>query len=43
MTGMKISHQVLIFDPAAHSRFWAWEPGGTVDAEDDWYMVFVRS
>lgn len=44
MTGMKINHQVVVFDAAelaAESRFWAAVLGGTVDAEDDWHMVFV--
>jgi predicted enzyme related to lactoylglutathione lyase len=44
MTGMKINHQVVVFDAAelaAESGFWAAVLGGTVDAEDDWHMVFV--
>jgi predicted enzyme related to lactoylglutathione lyase len=44
MTAMKINHQVVVFDAAelaAESRFWAGVLGGTVDAEDDWHMVFV--
>jgi predicted enzyme related to lactoylglutathione lyase len=41
---MKIKYQVVVFDAAdlaAESRFWAGVLGGTVDAEDDWHMVFV--
>jgi len=41
---MKINHQVVVFDAAdltAESTFWAGVVGGTVDAEDDWHMVFV--
>ncbi len=41
---MKINHQIVVFDAsdlAAESRFWAGVLGGTVDAEDDWHMVFV--
>jgi predicted enzyme related to lactoylglutathione lyase len=41
---MRINHQVVVFDAAdlsAESRFWAGVLGGTVDAEDDWHMVFV--
>lgn len=41
---MKINHQVVVFDAAdltSESRFWAGVLGGTVDAEDDWHMVFV--
>ena len=44
MTVMKLSHQVVVFDAddlAAESSFWAEVLGGTVDAEDDWHMVFV--
>jgi predicted enzyme related to lactoylglutathione lyase len=44
MTAMRINHQVVVFDAAelaAESRFWAGVLGGTVDAEDDWHMVFV--
>jgi catechol 2,3-dioxygenase-like lactoylglutathione lyase family enzyme len=41
---MKINHQVVVFDTAdlnAESSFWSALLGGTVDAEDDWHMVFV--
>jgi catechol 2,3-dioxygenase-like lactoylglutathione lyase family enzyme len=41
---MRINHQVVVFDAAdldSESRFWAGVLGGTVDAEDDWHMVFV--
>ena len=41
---MKINHQVVVFDAAdlsPESSFWAGLLGGTVDAEDDWHMVFV--
>jgi catechol 2,3-dioxygenase-like lactoylglutathione lyase family enzyme len=41
---MQINHRVVVFDAAdleAESRFWAGVLGGTVDAEDDWHMVFV--
>ena len=34
----------MVFDAAdlaVESRFWAGVLGGTVDAEDDWHMVFV--
>lgn len=44
MAVMKINHQVVVLDAAdlaAESRFWAGVLGGTVDAEDDWHMVFV--
>jgi len=44
MTVMKINHQIVVFDAAdltAESTFWAGVVGGTVDAEDDWHMVFV--
>ncbi len=41
---MKINDQVVVFDAAdltTESSFWAGLLGGTVDAEDDWHMVFV--
>ncbi len=41
---MRINHRVVVFDAAdlsAESSFWAGLLGGTVDAEDDWHMVFV--
>ena len=41
---MRIDHQVVVFDAAdleAESGFWAGVLDGTVDAEDDWHMVFV--
>ena len=41
---MRINDQVVVFDAAdlsAESGFWAGVLGGTVDAEDDWHMVFV--
>jgi predicted enzyme related to lactoylglutathione lyase len=41
---LKINDQVVVFDAAdlaAESGFWAALLGGTVDAEDDWHMVFV--
>lgn len=41
---MQINHRVVVFDASdlgAESRFWAGVLGGTVDAEDDWHMVFV--
>lgn len=41
---MRINHQVFVFDApdlAAESSFWAGLLGGTVDAGDDWHMVFV--
>ena len=41
---MRINHQVVVFDAAdlaAESTFWAGVLGGTVDAEDDWHMVYV--
>ena len=44
MTRMKINHRVVVFDAsdlAAESTFWAGVLGGSVDAEDDWHMVFV--
>ena len=43
--GVKINLQVVVFDAAdlnAESTFWAQLLGGTVDAEDDWHMVFVN-
>ena len=43
-SGLKINHQVVVFDAAdlaAESGFWAEVLGGTVDAEDDWHMVYV--
>lgn len=41
---MKIDHRVVVFDaadPTPESSFWAGVLDGTVDAEDDWHMVFV--
>ena len=41
---MRIKHQIVVFDAAdlaAESSFWAGVLDGTVDAEDDWHMVFV--
>ena len=41
---MKINQQTVVFDAAdlaAESGFWAALLGGTVDAEDDFHMVFV--
>lgn len=41
---MRINHQVVVFDAAdlaPESSFWAGLLGGTVDAEEDWHMVFV--
>ncbi len=41
---MKINHQIVVFDAAdlaSESAFWAGVLGGTVDADDDWHMVFV--
>jgi len=41
---MRINHQVVVFDAAdlsTESSFWAGLLGGTIDAEDDWHMVFV--
>jgi predicted enzyme related to lactoylglutathione lyase len=41
---MRINDQVVVFDAAdlsPESSFWAGLLGGTVDAEDDWHMVFV--
>jgi catechol 2,3-dioxygenase-like lactoylglutathione lyase family enzyme len=41
---VRINHQVVVFDAAdlaAESTFWAGVLGGTVDAEDDWHMVYV--
>lgn len=41
---MRINHQVVVFDTSdltPESSFWAGLLGGTVDAEDDWHMVFV--
>ncbi len=42
--GVNITFQIVVFDAAdlaAESSFWAGVLGGTVDAEDDWHMVFV--
>jgi hypothetical protein len=44
MPGMRINHQVVVFDAAElapESAFWAAVLGGTVDPEDDWHMVYV--
>jgi predicted enzyme related to lactoylglutathione lyase len=41
---MQINHQVVVFDAAElepESAFWAGLLDGTIDAEDDWHMVFV--
>jgi predicted enzyme related to lactoylglutathione lyase len=41
---MRINHQVVVFDAAdlaGESTFWAAVLGGTVDAEDDWHMIYV--
>lgn len=41
---MKINHQVVVFDAVElgpESAFWAGVLDGTIDAEDDWHMVFV--
>jgi hypothetical protein len=41
---MEIRHQVVVFDAAElgpESGFWAGVLGGTVEAEDDWHMVYV--
>lgn len=41
---MRINHQVVVFDAAdltAESSFWAGLLGGTIDAEDQFHMVFV--
>ncbi len=41
---MKISHQVVVFDAAdltTESSFWVGVLDGTVDAEDDWHMVYA--
>ena len=43
---MHINRQVVVFDAAelaAESSFWAGVLDGTVDAEDDWHMVFGTS
>lgn len=42
--GMKINHQLVVFDAAdlhAESQFWAGALEGTVDADDDWHTVLV--
>lgn len=44
MDGLRINHQVVVFDAAdlhAESSFWAGLLGGTVDVEDHWHMVMV--
>jgi predicted enzyme related to lactoylglutathione lyase len=41
---MRIARQIVVFDAAdltGESTFWAALLGGTVDAEDDWHMVYV--
>ncbi|MFP3915176.1 MAG: VOC family protein [Actinomycetota bacterium] len=41
---MRMNHQVVVFDASdldSESSFWAAVLGGTVDAEEDWHMVFV--
>src|SRR4051794_14521789 len=45
MAHVKINHRVVVFDASdlsSESSFWAGMLGGTVDAEDDWHMVFVN-
>jgi predicted enzyme related to lactoylglutathione lyase len=42
--GMRINHQVVVFDAAdltVESNFWAGVLEGTVDADHDWHMVMV--
>ena len=44
MMGLKINHQVVVFDAAdlsTESQFWAGVLGGQVDAEERWHMVLV--
>ena len=41
---MKIARQIVVFDTAdlaAESAFWAGLLGGTVQADDDWHMIYV--
>jgi predicted enzyme related to lactoylglutathione lyase len=42
---MKVSQATVVFDAAdltTESSFWAGVLGGTVNAEDDWHMVYVE-
>src|SRR3979490_2242204 len=42
--GMRVLKQIVAFDAAdltAESTFWAALLGGTVDAEDNWHMIYV--
>lgn len=44
MPGCQINHQIVVFDApdlATESAFWAGVLGGTVNAENDWHMVYV--
>jgi Glyoxalase-like domain len=41
---MRIARQIIVFDApdlATESGFWAGLLGGTVEAEDDWHMLYV--
>jgi predicted enzyme related to lactoylglutathione lyase len=41
---MRLKRQIVVFDAAdlaSESAFWAGLLGGTVDAEDDWHMIYV--
>jgi predicted enzyme related to lactoylglutathione lyase len=41
---VRIKRQIVVFDAAdltAESSFWAGLLGGTVEAEDDWHMIYV--
>jgi predicted enzyme related to lactoylglutathione lyase len=41
---MRINHQLVVFDAAdltAESDFWAAVLDGTVEAEDDWHMIYT--
>ena len=41
---MRLKRQIVVFDAAdlaAESTFWAGLLGGTVEAEDDWHMIYV--
>ena len=41
---MRITRQIVVFDAAdltAESTFWAGLLGGTVQADDDWHMIYV--
>lgn len=41
---MRLKRQIVVFDAAdlsSESAFWAGLIGGTVEAEDDWHMIYA--